>query len=78
MTEEHSPAFSFKGWLFSTWLVKNKGVIKGLLVLFFSWLAVLFSSVESPELKALLVGVVGFTSKFGLDLIDYWLTEQPK
>jgi hypothetical protein len=73
-----SPAFSFKGWLFTKWIVKNKGVIKGLLVLFFAWLTAAVAHVESLELRALLVGVVGFTSKFGLDLLDYWLTPQPE
>lgn len=72
-----SPAFSFKGWLFSKWIVKNKGIIKSLLVLFFAWLMAISANVESIELRALLVGVVGFASKFGLDLIDYWLTQQP-
>ena len=73
-----SPAFSFKGWLFSKWLTKNKGVIKGLLVLFFAWLTAITASVESVELRAFLVGAVGFASKFGLDLLDYWLTPQPE
>lgn len=73
-----SPPFSFKGWLFSSWLVKNKGAVKLLLVLFLSWLTALFAAVEPPELHALLVGVVGFASKFGLDLLDYWLTPQPE
>ena len=73
-----SPPFSFKGWLFSKWLVKNKGVIKGLLVLFFAWLTAILASVESLELRAFLVGAVGFASKFGLDLLDYWLTPQPE
>ena len=73
-----SPAFSFKGWLFSKWLIKNKGVIKGLLVLFLAWLTAAIAHVESVELRALLVGVVGFASKFGLDLLDYWLTPQPE
>jgi hypothetical protein len=73
-----SPPFSFKGWLFGTWLVKNKGAVKLLLVLFFAWLTVLFAVVQPPELKALLVGFVGFASKFGLDLLDYWLTPQPE
>lgn len=73
-----SPAFSFKGWLFGTWLVKNKGMVKLLLTLFFAWVAYLLSGVQSPELKALLVGAVGFLSKFGLDLLDYYLTPQPE
>ncbi len=73
-----SPPFSFKGWLFSVWLVRNKGKVKLLLVLFFAWLTALFAVVEPPTLKALLVGVVGFVSNFGLDLLDYWLTPQPE
>ena len=78
MPEPPSPPFSFKGWLFSTWLVKNKGAVKMLLVVFLAWLTALFSGVEPPELRAFLVGVVGFASKFGLDALDYWLTPQPE
>lgn len=73
-----SPALSFKGWLFSKWLVKNKAALKMLVVVFCAWLTVVLAPVEPPELKALLVGVVGFVSKFGLDLFDYWLTPQPE
>ena len=73
-----SPPFSFRGWLFSVWRVRNKGAVKMLLVVFLAWLTALFAAVEPPELKALLVGAVGFVSKFGLDLLDYWLTPQPE
>lgn len=73
-----SPALSFKGWLFTKWLTRNKAAVKLLLVLFLAWLTALFAAVEPPELKALLVGAVGFLSKFGLDLLDYWLTPQPE
>ena len=77
-TTTPSPSLSFKGWLFSKWLVKNKAALKLLLVVFFAWLTATFATIASPELKALAVGGVTFISKFGIDLLDYWLTEQPE
>jgi hypothetical protein len=73
-----SPAFSFRGWLFSKWLVKNKAALKLLLVVFFAWLTATFATIGSPELNALLVAAVGLVSKFGIDALDYWLTPQPE
>ena len=70
-----SPRLSFKGWLFTTWLVKNKGFVKGFLALVAAYLTVLLAPVDPPELKALLVGAVGLVGKLGLDAVDYWLSE---
>ena len=73
-----SPRRSLKGWLFSVWLVKNKGFVKGFLALLAAYLTVVFAPVEPPELKAVLVGGVGLVSKLGFDVLDYWLSEVPQ
>lgn len=74
-TTESSPRFSFKGWSWKRYLAKNKEGMKWILTLFFTYLGAVSLTVENPELKALLVGVIGFASKFLLNAVDYWFSE---
>ena len=73
-----SPRFSLKGFLLGVWFQKNKGAIKLLLTLLVAYLTVLLANVEPQELKALLVGGIGLIVKFGLDLADYFISENPR
>lgn len=70
-----SPSRSFKGWLFSVWLAKNKAWVKAPLVLFFAWLTWALAPISSPELKALLTAVVTVVGRFAVDAFDYYVTE---
>ena len=71
---EPSPAFSFKGWLFGVWVANNKKEIKAFLVVLCAWATALLSTVQPPEARVALVGLVGIVSKFGFDALDYWIT----
>ena len=76
-TPTPSPRLSFKGWLFTTWLVKNKGFIKTVLA---PCSAVLTGGVIEPEMlkPALIAGGLGLltiVAKAGWDALDYFVTE---
>lgn len=71
---EPSPAYSFKGWLFGTWLANNKGKVKAFIVLLSAWATAILSTVQPQELRVALVGAVGLATTFGLDAFDYWIT----
>lgn len=73
----YSPRFSFKGWSWKALLVKNKESLKWGITLLFAYFGILVTSVLQPELKAFLVWLVGFVVKMVLNVIDYWLTENP-
>lgn len=66
--------YSFKGWKFKTWAVKNKESIKLILSGVAGLLATFLSSLSSPYAIAL-GGVVSLGSKLALDTLDYWQSE---
>jgi len=73
MTEIVSKSLSFKGYSLKTWAIKNKFEIlktAGSIVV----LGIAYFEGVSP----VLAGVIGLITKFGLDALDYFLTEVPK
>lgn len=77
---QHSPRMSFKGWLFSVWLTKNKGFIKNVL----SPLSAIAAGGAILDVATLrYVGIVlGFAVltiafKLGWDAVDYFFMENP-
>lgn len=73
-----SPAGSFAGWSFRTWLAKNKGTVKIVVAAVGAYVASLAGAITNPDLNAIASGVVGLGIKFGLDALDYWLSEVPQ
>lgn len=74
-----SPRLSFKGWLFSIWLAKNKGFVKTVLA---PVSAILTGGVLEPGmLKTALIaaglGLLTIGFKLAWDAFDYFVTEEP-
>ena len=74
-----SPRLSFKGWLFSVWLAKNKGFVKTVMA---PVSAVLTGGALNPEMlkpAAIAAGLglmtIGF--KLAWDAFDYYVSEGP-
>ena len=73
-----SPSGSMAGWSFIGWLKKNKGVVKGVAAAVLAVLANYAGLIKDPALNAAVSGAVGLLVKFGLDVLDYWLSESPQ
>lgn len=71
-----SERFSFRGYNLLTWLQKNKKTLKAILTIVLGVVGASFGN------SVLLVGLFGGASalgtKFILDAVDYFLTENPK
>jgi hypothetical protein len=72
-----SPRLSFKGWLFSVWLAKNKGFVKTVLA---PVSAILTGGVLEPGmLKTALIaaglGLLTIAFKLAWDAFDYFVSE---
>lgn len=73
-----SPSRSFAGWDWRTYLRKTKTGIKWIFAALVTYLGVVILPVEPPELRNLLASVIGYASKVGFDVIDYYLTDGPQ
>lgn len=77
-----SPRFSFKGWLFSVWLVKNAAYVKTVLAALSTALSVIFATGNGEALRQALLafgaGFVGLASKCALDAFEYFFKENPR
>jgi hypothetical protein len=72
-----SERFSFTGYSFKTWAIKNKDFLKGLatLVLGAGGLAYTFTSGLSPVLGTFLSGIGSLVFKLIVDSLDYFQSE---
>ncbi len=74
-----SPRLSFKGWLLSVWLAKNKGYIKKVLAPVSA--VVTAGTIEPAILRyvgiALGLGLLTLVSKLGWDAFDYFVSDVP-
>lgn len=73
-----SPARSFVGWNWRTYLRKTKTGVKWVAGALVTYLMVVIGPVKPPELNQLLAAIVGYGSKVALDVLDYWLSEGPE
>ena len=73
-----SPKFSFRGWLFTEWLSKNKAWVKAPVVALFAYAAWAVLKVDQPELRAFLTAAVAVLARLGTDASDYWISEISK
>jgi hypothetical protein len=72
------PPGSFRGWLFGTWLRKNKDKLKTIVVAA-SGIATAWVSIHALGTVAVLAGGgVSLVTSFLLDGLDYFLTGDPK
>jgi hypothetical protein len=71
-----SPAFSSVGWSFRVWLSKNLLTLKILAGFASGYVASLNTWITAPTLNALFVGSIALGSKFGLDWLDYYVSER--
>ena len=74
-----SPRLSFKGWLLSVWLAKNKNFVKSVLA---PVTAIITSGTVVPEMLrpaaiALGLGVLTIVAKLGWDAFDYFVSDVP-
>lgn len=73
-----SPRLSFRGWLLSVWLAKNKGFIKSVLAPC-SAIVAGGVSLDAAALKFALgvfgLGLVTIAFKLGWDAFDYFVSE---
>lgn len=74
-----SPRLSFKGWLFSVWLVKQKGFIKAVLA---PVSAIVTSGALAPEMVkpaaiVLGLGLLTIAFRLGWDAFDYFVSDVP-
>ena len=70
-----SPSGSFAGWSFRAWLAKNKGAVKIVAAGLAAYLVSLPGLIHDPQTNALVSGVVGLACKFGLDVLDYYVSD---
>ena len=68
---------SMTGYSPRTWLTKNKGDLKLILVAVAAVGTFFLSRIQPPELNAAISGVVAAVVKFRADGVDYWLSDQP-
>ena len=70
---------SFEGWDWRVWLRKQKSVLKlivaGVVGVAGGYIA---SPPLSPEMAGLLGACLTLVSRLALDLLDYWLAEDPQ
>lgn len=74
-----SPRLSFKGWLFTVWLAKNKGFVKNVLA---PVSAIVTSGAVAPEMVkpaaiVLGLGVLTIVFKLAWDAFDYFVSDVP-
>lgn len=72
-----SPRLSFKGWVFSVWLTKNKGFVKAVLA---PVSAIITSGALVPEMLkpaalALGLGVLTIAFRLAWDAFDYYVSD---
>ena len=74
-----SPRLSFKGWLFSVWLAKNKGFVKTVLAPCSAILTggALEPGMLRPALVTAGLGLLTIGFKLVWDAFDYFVTEDP-
>jgi hypothetical protein len=82
-TEAQPPAIpstsgSWVGWSFLTWLAKNKGELKTLASIAVGLGSAWISVHLAGDWAVLVGGAFGLAVKFGLDWLDYGLTDSPK
>jgi len=73
-----STSGSWAGWSFMAWLVKNKGELKTLASIAAGLGSAWISAHLAGDLAVLIGGAFGLAVKFGLDWLDYGLTNNPK
>jgi len=90
MTDKTAPVqpgkFSFDGYAFKIWLSKNKDAVKNdirYILLALASLITIFQSQYQTEvwqyvLMGLAILVLNFVSKWGLDALDYFISENPQ
>lgn len=66
--------YSFKGWKFRTWLTKNSGALKNVILALVA-LATFFSTSWGVGASAALTGLITALSKLILDSIDYYIQD---
>lgn len=74
-----SPRLSFKGWLFTVWLAKNKGFVKNVLAPVSAIVtggAVLDATAMKFALGILGLGLLTILFRLGWDAFDYFVSEQ--
>ena len=72
-----SPSGSVAGYSIRIWLAKNKGDLK-LIITAAAGVAMFFlAKVQPPELNAAISAVAAAVTKFLVDGLDFWLTENP-
>ena len=73
-----SPSNSLKGWSFKVWLERNKSSLKTLISGLFAVLGAWASTLVLPEWAIPVPALfIGFGSRLVLDMVDYWLSENP-
>jgi hypothetical protein len=73
------PQFSMQGWSFKKWFAKNLSPLKTIVSLAAGIAGAYLSTlVISKDLAALLALVLSLGSRFCLDYIDFYFTEEPK
>jgi hypothetical protein len=74
-----SPRLSFKGWLLSVWLQKNKGFVKTVLAPVSAILTggVIEPGMLRPAAITFGLGLLTIVFKFGWDAFDYFVSEVP-
>ena len=74
-----SPRLSFKGWLFSMWLAKNKGFVKTVLAPCSAILTggALEPGMLRPALVTAGLGLLTIGFKCAWDAFDYFVSEDP-
>lgn len=77
MSEPTSPRFSLAGWSWRTYFAKTKAGLKWIVACLVAYLTIVLATVEPPELKGLLVAVLGYGSKLLLDILDFWFSDVP-
>lgn len=74
-----SPRLSFKGWLFTVWLSKNKAFVKTVLAPCSAILTggVLEPAMLKPAAVTFGLGVLTIAFRLGWDAFDYFVSEGP-
>ena len=69
-----SPRCSFSGFSPGTYVAKNKGGIKLAFGALVTLLTEYVAPIKDPNLNHLLSLLLGLASRFGADLLDYWIS----
>lgn len=79
MIPDVSPRGSFKGWVFGTWLTKNKGFVKTILSLYLAFVTTIGLGEATAALvqvgAATLVTVLVLGAKLALDAVDFFASD---